>query len=53
VLLRIPTGLIWLAALASLLTIISGIGYLSAFIRRERVSGRSSEKTSLTGRYHR
>ena len=41
VLLRIPTGLIWLAALASLLTIISGIGYLSAFIRRERVSGRS------------
>jgi len=41
VLLRIPAGIIWLASLASLLTIVSGFGYFLDFIRRERVAGRS------------
>jgi phosphatidylglycerophosphate synthase len=41
VLLRIPAGLAWLVALASLFTIASGIGYLLGGIRRERVCGHS------------
>jgi CDP-diacylglycerol--glycerol-3-phosphate 3-phosphatidyltransferase/cardiolipin synthase len=41
VLLRIPAGLIWLASLASLLTIVSGFGYFLDFIRRERVASRN------------
>jgi CDP-diacylglycerol--glycerol-3-phosphate 3-phosphatidyltransferase len=41
VLLRIPAGLTWLASLASLLTIVSGLGYFLDFIRRERVAGGS------------
>jgi cardiolipin synthase (CMP-forming) len=40
VLLRIPAGLGWLVTLASLFTIVSGIGYLFDVIRRECVSGR-------------
>jgi cardiolipin synthase (CMP-forming) len=41
VLLRLPTGLVWLATLASLLTIVSGFGYFFDAIRRERASGRN------------
>jgi phosphatidylglycerophosphate synthase len=41
VLLRIPAGLIWLASIASLLTIVSGFGYFLDLFRRERVAGGS------------
>src|SRR5258708_1141779 len=40
VLLRIPAGLTLLVTLASLVTIVSGLGYFVAGLRRERISGR-------------
>jgi CDP-diacylglycerol--glycerol-3-phosphate 3-phosphatidyltransferase len=40
VLLRIPAGLTWLVTLASLVTIVSGLGYFVAGLRRERIPGR-------------
>lgn len=41
VLLRIPAGLIWPVTLATLFSIVAGLGYFLGVLRRERVSGRS------------